>query len=1150
MRNIYAFPAIFLLCLGLTQSAFAGGGGGSRAAPPGFYQEGQDTSMAPGTGQGSGQNAAICASKKINNESAADYCAAQFAKDLPTITRWQLCKASDLRGAHVYQLKDTLELSYANCPVLDGQGITLIAPQGEPHFRATETAHIQNITLACGRNATSKESSTQQNGGSILAKSFKGNQKLSLYNVQFYGNLSYAQGGALAAEGMQVQSHYSCFHQNKALRGGAVYLESSSQQIANFANTDFTNNSNPGCGDGVKDHNGSNSDFKLGEQCDDGDRLNNDACVGECQNAHCGDGYVWNTGDGNEECDDGAHCDNGDECTSSADCVEGEECLKRDGDGCDSNCTPTGCGNGIITGEEKCDLGSVSDSGCIECKIICTEENACNPGEEGECIIPTGCQTCSNGTTVEHDADSDNVCDDDEITGCQNQVACNYNALATDAAACVFPTGCQTCSNGTTVEHDADNDNVCDDDEITGCQNQVACNYNALATDAAACVFPTGCDQTCGSTLENDECGVCAGSGIPQGACDCASNVLDCNGECGGSALVDACGVCNGPDPQEYCFDEDGDGLGAGTTQTYCDDQIPDGWVNNCDDLQPTCASDDCEAIEIAYGKWHACARLANGQVKCWGSLFHGQGLYGNEWGQLGAGFLWDLDFGHYPGDIHTSAAYTVRTANNLPLSGVKAISAGAWHTCALMNNGGVKCWGSDRWGQLGDGPGSPTICTARPTTFSQAHIPCATQAVDVVLANGSPLMGVQAVAAGQFHTCSHMQNGGIKCWGDDTFGQLGDGIIQAEECIWELESRLDLSRWEWKSTCSTTPIDVLETWGGEPLKNVMAISAGADHSCALMDDATLRCWGSDTMRNEQETCTYDPSGTGGYTAACDTVPTPMMSKTGDGPLTGVEQIFASSVSHQTCALMSNDTMQCTEHPEDKRGNLYSERNDQIGKPRIISHNLFHLCVLLEDSGEIKCTGHEAQVGSNPDPGSNYDPSYSHQNFVNLLWDDARTRVSGASAIATGWYGTCAIINGGVMCWNYLDKPIRKIAEIPGYLTHNPPQVRVLADGEPITNTLWLTSGSTVQFEVETSDDNGLGYPIFSWLGSDVDINYVWDFSGGETPGHLYNFSPLPLVTFNLKPGQSNRSFEMSVTTFDKQNDSTIVHVNVIVEPS
>lgn len=56
-----------------------------------------------------------------------------------------------------------------------------------------------------------------------------------------------------------------------------------------------------------------------------------------------------------------------------------------------------------------------------------------------------------------------------------------------------------------------------------------------------------GCDGFCGSGYVNDECNVCAGSGIPEGDCDCFGNTLDCNEACGGDDYIDVCGVCNGP---------------------------------------------------------------------------------------------------------------------------------------------------------------------------------------------------------------------------------------------------------------------------------------------------------------------------------------------------------------------------------------------------------------------------------------------------------------------------------------------------------------------------------------------------------------------------------------------------------------------------
>ena len=90
----------------------------------------------------------------------------------------------------------------------------------------------------------------------------------------------------------------------------------------------------------------------------------------------------------------------------------------------------------------------------------------------------------------------------------------------------------------------------------------------------------------------------------------------------------------------------------------------------------------------------------------------------------------------------------------NTLLTSVQAVAAGASSTCALMSTGGVRCWGDNTYGQLGDG-----------TTTSRLIPP----PVDV-------LMGVQSIAIGDSHTCALLQTGGVRCWGDNTRGQFGDG--------------------------------------------------------------------------------------------------------------------------------------------------------------------------------------------------------------------------------------------------------------------------------------------------------------------------------------------------------------------------------------
>ena len=119
------------------------------------------------------------------------------------------------------------------------------------------------------------------------------------------------------------------------------------------------------------------------------------------------------------------------------------------------------------------------------------------------------CQTCENGIIVDNDTDGDGVCDADEIAGCQDATACNYNAAATDSDdSCTYVDGiCQTCENGVIVDNDTDGDGVCNADEIAGCQDATACNYNAAATDSDdSCTYVDGICQTCenGLIVDND----------------------------------------------------------------------------------------------------------------------------------------------------------------------------------------------------------------------------------------------------------------------------------------------------------------------------------------------------------------------------------------------------------------------------------------------------------------------------------------------------------------------------------------------------------------------------------------------------------------------------------------------------------------------
>jgi alpha-tubulin suppressor-like RCC1 family protein len=285
----------------------------------------------------------------------------------------------------------------------------------------------------------------------------------------------------------------------------------------------------------------------------------------------------------------------------------------------------------------------------------------------------------------------------------------------------------------------------------------------------------------------------------------------------------------------------------------------------------------------ISSGYDHSCALLQAGGVKCWGY---------NAYGQLGNGTM---------GIILTAPVDVVGL-----IDGVRILSAGGQHTCALMESGGVKCWGWNEYGQLGDG------------TTEDRSTP-----VDVLGLQS----GVAAISSGYWHTCALMESGGVKCWGQNRYGEIGDGT----------------------AVNKSTPVDVVGLTSG-----VSAISPGYFFTCALKQTGGIKCWGSNAAGN-----------LGDGTTTNRLTPVDVV-----GLASGVMRVITGGA--HTCALMQAGGVKCWGF------NLYGLLGDGTTIDRLtpvdvvgaasgvvaISAGDFHTCALLLTGG-VKCWGwnYHGQLG-------------------------------------------------------------------------------------------------------------------------------------------------------------------------------------------
>ena len=429
-------------------------------------------------------------------------------------------------------------------------------------------------------------------------------------------------------------------------------------------------------------------------------------------------------------------------------------------------------------------------------------------------------------------------------------------------------------------------------------------------------------------------------------------------------------------------------------------------------------------ATTISTKYFHTCAVLGNGSVMCWGYNDYGQlgnGDYPNKkiipiyvsdittatrisngyrhtcavldnsnimcWGDNSLGQIGDSN---NPTDKHTPIYIS---------SGIAAssLNLGYYHTCAVLDNGSAMCWGYNDQGQLGDGD-DPV------NKDSPVYVPNITNA--------------STISAGYYHTCTALDNGSAMCWGNNGMGQLGDGDSPNNKntpvYVLNITNASAISAGYYHS-CASLDNGSAMCWGDNSegqlgdnttvdkdypiyvsnMTNATDISCGDDHTCALLDNGSVMCWG------------YNNDGELGDNSTID--------KELPVYVYGITNATAvSSGSYHTCALLDNRSVMCWgENGDGQLGDndMGTDKNRPVyvhGITNAISISCmgYHSCALL-DNGSVMCWGDnsEGQLGDGDAPTDKSTPAYT-------------TGVTNATSIYSGYMHTCAIVeNSEIMCW-------------------------------------------------------------------------------------------------------------------------------------
>ena len=213
-------------------------------------------------------------------------------------------------------------------------------------------------------------------------------------------------------------------------------------------------------------------------------------------------------------------------------------------------------------------------------------------------------------------------------------------------------------------------------------------------------------------------------------------------------------------------------------------------------------------------------------------------------------------------------------------LGNIVQISAGGNHTCALNSSGNVLCWGNAGSGKLGNNA----------TNDSSFPVQVVGRDADSDNNGDGILDNIVQISAGQKYTCALNSSGNVLCWGDNNYGQLGDD----------------------STSNRSYPAFVVESDGSSiPLSSVVQLSVGDNHTCALTSAETVLCWGYG-FYGQLGSSSLTIVGEEGELLGVDRdAPLAVLTGGGQGdpPLSGIAQV--ASGSKHTCALTLDGHVKC-----------------------------------------------------------------------------------------------------------------------------------------------------------------------------------------------------------------------------------------------